>query len=94
MGEHKHINSAPFFVGLGFVDRACASGWLSALSGQDKANPTQKLSDLSGLSGLLSHTSGGSRYQVGGTSQYWKLKFDLRAKLECEIVGAVWPLIW
>ncbi len=55
---------------LGFVDRACASGWLSALSGQDKANPMQKLSDLSGLTGPLSHTSAGSRYQVGGTSPW------------------------
>ena len=54
---------------LGFMVEACASGWLSALSGQDKANPKQKLSDLSGLSGPLSHTSAGSRYQVGGTSQ-------------------------
>ncbi len=87
-------DSAPDFFGLGVVDRVCARGWLSALSGQDKANPKQQLSGLSGLSGLLSHTSGGSRYQVGGTSQYWKLKFDFRAKLECEIVGAVWPLIW
>ncbi len=25
---------------------------------------------------------------------YWKLKFDLRAKLECWIFGAVLPFIW
>ena len=25
---------------------------------------------------------------------YWKLKFYLRAKLECRVFGAVWPLIW
>ncbi len=54
---------------MGFVDRERASGWLNALSGQGKANPKQKLSDLSGLSGPLRQTSAVSRYQVGGTSQ-------------------------
>ncbi len=49
---------------------ACAIGWLSTLSGQDEAKPKQKLSDLSDLSGPLSHTSAGSRYEVGGKSQY------------------------
>ncbi len=45
--------------------------WLAkCFCGQDRANPEPKLSDLSGPSGPLSHTSAGSRYQVGGTSQY------------------------
>ncbi len=59
--------SGRFLAGFGPVFGWFRAGFWPASAA--KANPTQKLSDLSGLSGPLSDTRGGSRYQVGGTSQ-------------------------